>query len=67
MLSIDEELHPDGYNVGLTVGKTAGQTIVHVHLVSRYDNNVKNPTGGVRNVIPIKGNYVANKEIWEKG
>lgn len=49
----------DGFNIGMNVGKTAGQTVMypHVHLIPRYDGDVKNPTGGIRNVIPEKGNY----------
>ena len=65
---IDKEFHPDGYNIGVNIGKTAGQTIshVHIHLIPRYVNDVEDPTGGVRNVIPEKGNYVMNKGLWNK-
>lgn len=51
--------HIDGFNIGLNHGQTAGQTIMypHVHLIPRYEGDVKDPTGGVRNVIPGKGNY----------
>ena len=65
---IDKDYHPDGYNVGINIGNTAGQTIdhVHIHLIPRYKDDVTDPTGGVRNVIPEKGNYVANKDGWEK-
>ncbi len=54
-----ERFHPDGFNVGINVGATAGQTVphVHIHLIPRYENDVENPTGGVRHVIPEKGNY----------
>lgn len=46
--------------MGVNIGKTAGQTIqhVHIHLIPRYSGDVENPTGGVRNVIPEKGNYL---------
>jgi len=35
---IDEQFHPDGYNVGANVGEVAGQTIfhLHVHVIPRY-------------------------------
>jgi ATP adenylyltransferase len=48
-----------GYNVGINVGESAGQTCMypHVHLILRRDGDMKDPTGGVRNVIPEKGNY----------
>ena len=56
---LDETLRPDGYNIGINVGETAGQTIfhVHVHLIPRYAGDVEMPRGGVRNVIPGAGNY----------
>jgi len=58
--SCDGEHQPAGYNVGVNVGYAAGQTVmhVHVHLIPRYDGDVEDPTGGVRNVIPGKGNYL---------
>jgi len=56
---IDEEFEVDGFNVGINVGKLAGQTVdhVHVHLIPRYTEDVEDPTGGVRNIIPGKGHY----------
>jgi diadenosine tetraphosphate (Ap4A) HIT family hydrolase len=56
----DAELQPLGYNIGINVGAVAGQTVghVHMHLIPRYDGDVEDPTGGVRNVIPGKGNYL---------
>lgn len=57
---LDEKYNPDGYNVGVNIGELAGQTInhVHIHLIPRYKNDVENPVGGVRNVIPEKGDYL---------
>jgi superfamily II DNA or RNA helicase/diadenosine tetraphosphate (Ap4A) HIT family hydrolase len=57
---ITESLHPDGFNIGMNVGTTAGQTIphLHVHLIPRYRGDVADPTGGVRSVIPGKANYL---------
>ena len=56
---IDEEFHPDGYNIGVNVGQAAGQSIfhVHIHIIPRYKGDVENPQGGVRHVIPKKGHY----------
>jgi len=50
----DEKHHPDGYNVGINVGKWAGQSIphLHIHVIPRYKGDVENPKGGVRGVIP---------------
>jgi diadenosine tetraphosphate (Ap4A) HIT family hydrolase len=55
----DAQLKPLGYNIGVNFGPVAGQTVSHVlvHLIPRYDGDVEDPTGGVRNVIPGKGNY----------
>ncbi len=50
---LDEEFHPAGYNVGFNVGEHAGQTVMHlhVHIIPRYEGDMDDPTGGVRNVI----------------
>ena len=58
---LDAEVHPDGYNVGFNAGAAAGQTVmhVHVHVIPRYRNDVPDPRGGIRHVIPGKGNYLA--------
>lgn len=54
---------PDGYNIGINCGAAAGQTVthLHVHVIPRYRGDVPDPTGGVRHVIPGKGNYLAGK------
>ena len=51
---------PDGYNIGINVGAAAGQTVMHlhVHVIPRYAGDVEDPRGGVRHVIPGRGNYV---------
>jgi len=50
---LNERFHPDGFNISINVGATAGQTIphVHIHLIPRYEGNAENPVGEVRNVI----------------
>jgi HKD family nuclease/diadenosine tetraphosphate (Ap4A) HIT family hydrolase len=52
--------HPDGFNIGVNVHAAAGQTVfhLHIHVIPRYDKDVADPRGGVRNVIPHKGNYL---------
>lgn len=48
-----------GYNIGVNNGEAAGQTIFHchIHLIPRRKGDVENYRGGVRNIIPGKGNY----------
>lgn len=50
---------PDGFNVGINDGASAGQTVfhAHVHLIPRYKGDVPQPRGGVRGVIPEKQRY----------
>jgi diadenosine tetraphosphate (Ap4A) HIT family hydrolase len=57
------EPKPDGYNVGINCGPAAGQTVMHlhVHVIPRFEGDVPDPTGGVRHVIPGKGNYLAGR------
>jgi diadenosine tetraphosphate (Ap4A) HIT family hydrolase len=49
----------DGFNVGQNCGEAAGQTVMytHVHMIPRRKGDVEDPRGGVRHVIPGKGNY----------
>jgi diadenosine tetraphosphate (Ap4A) HIT family hydrolase len=56
---LDKEFHPDGYNVGINDGPTAGQTIhhLHIHLIPRYKGDREDPRGGVRWIIPEKAKY----------
>jgi diadenosine tetraphosphate (Ap4A) HIT family hydrolase len=55
------------FNVGINNGKEAGQTVMwpHVHMIPRREGDLgyfengtpHDPRGGIRNVIPGKGNY----------
>ena len=49
----------EAFNVGINNGVAAGQSVMwpHVHLIPRRTGDNPNPKGGVRNVIPLKGNY----------
>lgn len=62
---LDGEFRPDGYNVGFNAGHAAGQTIfhLHVHVIPRYSGDVPDPRGGVRHVIPAKGNYLRSPPL----
>ncbi|MFC1936901.1 HIT domain-containing protein, partial [Chloroflexota bacterium] len=48
-----------GFNIGMNNGEVAGQTIFHchIHLIPRRKGDVENPRGGIRHVIPGKGDY----------
>lgn len=47
------------FNIGINSGKEAGQTIFHchIHLIPRRVGDVENPRGGIRHLIPGKGDY----------
>ncbi|MCB9555383.1 MAG: HIT family protein [Deltaproteobacteria bacterium] len=49
-----DEFNPDGFNVGMNVGDSAGQNVAHtyVHVIPRYEGDHPAPQGGVRHVIP---------------
>lgn len=48
-----------GFNVGTNCGEVAGQSVMHahIHLIPRRSGDMDKPRGGVRHVIPSKGNY----------
>ena len=50
---------PNGYNIGMNCGESAGQTVMHFHchVIPRYKDDMDNPRGGIRHCIPEKGNY----------
>jgi ATP adenylyltransferase len=54
-----EDSEVSGFNIGINNGESAGQTILHchIHLIPRRKNDVEKPRGGIRNIIPGKGDY----------
>ena len=56
---IQKIYNPNGYNVGININEVGGQTVphVHIHLIPRYKDDVEDPRGGVRGVIPAKKEY----------
>ena len=54
-----QELHPDGFNIGVNDGKAAGQTVMHahIHIIPRRLDDDPDPRGGIRRVIPKKSRY----------
>ena len=52
-VAVTEVYRPQGLNIGVNVGKAAGQARmhVHVHLIPRYAGDVPDPRGGIRCVL----------------
>jgi len=48
-----------GFNIGVNSGEVAGQTVMHchTHLIPRRENDVDDPRGGVRHIMPERGYY----------
>jgi len=58
-VTLDKELSPDGYNIGINDREAAGQTVMHlhIHLIPRYKGDNTDPRGGVRWIFPEKARY----------
>jgi diadenosine tetraphosphate (Ap4A) HIT family hydrolase len=56
---LQEETGMEDCNVGLNDGPLAGQTVphCHVHIIPRFEDDVADPRGGIRWVIPDKADY----------
>jgi diadenosine tetraphosphate (Ap4A) HIT family hydrolase/5-methylcytosine-specific restriction endonuclease McrA len=56
---LESDAEVEGFNIGINQSRTAGQTIMHlhVHLIPRRKGDVEDPMGGIRHVIPGKGRY----------
>ncbi|MHA8088288.1 HIT family protein [Aquirufa sp. Wall-65K1] len=56
---IEIKHQPDGYNIGMNCGESAGQTVFHFHchVIPRYKGDMENPRGGIRHCINGKGYY----------
>ena len=64
-MNVESDSNPiTGFNVGINMGESAGQTCMypHVHLIFRREGDMENPAGGVRGVIPEKQKY-SKKDI----
>ncbi|MFT4282927.1 MAG: HIT family protein [Candidatus Woesearchaeota archaeon] len=50
---------PNDFNIGINDGSFAGRTIDHFHIqiIPRFEGDIENPVGGIRNVIPGFGDY----------
>ena len=58
-VQLRNELHPDGFNLGINEGAAAGQTVfhLHVHVIPRFSGDVPDPRGGIRHAVMGKGNW----------
>jgi diadenosine tetraphosphate (Ap4A) HIT family hydrolase len=56
---VEQNHKPDGYNIGMNCGESAGQTVLHFHchLIPRYHGDMENPRGGIRHCVNGKGYY----------
>jgi diadenosine tetraphosphate (Ap4A) HIT family hydrolase len=56
---LKKESGVDGFNVGFNAKQAAGQTVfhTHIHVIPRVIGDTDNPKGGIRNILPNKGNY----------
>jgi diadenosine tetraphosphate (Ap4A) HIT family hydrolase len=56
---LQNKYRPAGFNVGVNCGEAAGQSVshAHIHIIPRYAGDLANPRGGIRNIIPGRGNY----------
>jgi diadenosine tetraphosphate (Ap4A) HIT family hydrolase len=57
------ELAVDGFNIGVNDGEAAGQTVMHahVHVIPRRMDDVGDPRGGMRWIMPDQARY------WNEG
>ncbi len=60
--SLQESIHPDGYNIGINVGDAAGQKIfhVHIHLIPRFNKETPDEKRDIKHYIQKK---LKHKEI----
>ncbi len=56
--------HPDGFNVGININESAGQTVfhVHIHLIPRYKGDVIIPKVGISGIVSIMKEYTSKQK-----
>ncbi|WP_297506392.1 HIT family protein [Thermococcus sp.] len=67
MEALREVLKAEAFNVGMNLGREAGQTVPHLHLhvIPRWKGDSKNPRGGVRKaVLDLEDENLNMKERW---
>lgn len=56
---IEVNYEPDGFNLGMNCGESAGQTVMHFHchVIPRYKGDMEEPRGGIRHCVQGRGYY----------
>jgi len=56
---LKETFNPDGFNIDINDGASAGQTMphTHIHLIPRYKGDIEDPRGGIRWIFREKAKY----------
>lgn len=56
---LSQEFQPDGFNVGMNINRSAGQSMMHanIHVIPRYQDDAAGAKGGMRYVIPKKNKF----------
>lgn len=51
---LERERRPAGYNIGVNVGRAAGQAVMHlhIHVIPRYPGDTEGAADGVRAAVP---------------
>ena len=69
--ALGHSIHPDGYNIGMNVGKVAGAGIadhLHMHIVPRWDGDTNfMPVIADTKILPdsLEGSYRKLRAAWE--
>ncbi|NJE47155.1 HIT family protein [Thermococcus sp. GR7] len=69
MEGLKKALQPDAFNIGMNLGRAAGQTVphLHMHVIPRWEGDSRHPRGGVRKaVLDLEDENLNLRERWEK-
>lgn len=62
---LQQKLRAPAFNLGVNLGRAAGQTVdhIHLHVIPRYEGDVDDPRGGIRWVIPARAQYWPRSDL----
>lgn len=65
---LDEKYSPSGYNVGVNVGRDAGQSIfhAHIHMIPRYSGDIEDPGTDRRKLNMPLFEFMRDNELFKK-